>query len=113
MVFLLGWLIAHLRYFRFQERPVNPLSRFLLAGWHFDALYERTLIRPFTQLCRFCRQGVEIALIEGLLAGGSRLLVSWGEALRLLTNGRLIYYLQGFVWGLLIIVGWFLLQAVI
>jgi NADH-quinone oxidoreductase subunit L len=112
-VFLLGWLIAHVRYFRFQERRFNPLSRFLLAGWRFDALYERTLVRPFTRLCRFCWQGVEIALIEGLLAGGSRLLISWGEALRLLTNGRLIYYLQGFVWGLLIIVGWFLLQAAI
>lgn len=112
-VFLLGWLLAHLRYHRFQERPVSPLSRFLLAGWRFDDLYERTLVRPFKRLCRFCWQGIEVALIEGLLSGGSRLLVSWGETLRLLTNGRLSYYLLGFVWGLLIIVGWFLLQAVI
>lgn len=112
-VFVLGWLIAHLRYRKFSLRETGPVTAFLLAGWQFDALFERLLIKPFMQVCRFCWQGLEIGLIDGLLEGFARTFVGWGQSLRLLTNGRIAFYLQGFVWGLLMIVSWFLLRAAI
>ena len=112
-VFVLGWLIAHLRYRKFSLRETGPVTAFLLAGWQFDALFERLLIKPFKQVCRFCWQGLEIGLIDGLLEGFARTFVGWGQSLRLLTNGRIAFYLQGFVWGLLMIVSWFLLRAAI
>ncbi len=111
-VFLIGWALAHLRYFRFVERHIGGVGAFLLAGWRFDALFDRFLLRPFYQLCRFCWQGIEVGLVDGLLTGFAKTFIGWGESLRLLANGRISSYLQGFVWGLLIIVGWFLLRAV-
>ena len=111
-VFVLGWLLAHLRYYRFKARESGALSEFLLAGWRFDGLYRRLLIRPFNDFGRFCWQGLEEGLVNGLLDGIAATFVSWGQSLRLLANGRISSYLQGFIWGLLIIVGWFLLRAV-
>jgi len=111
-VFVLGWLLAHLRYYRFKARESGALSEFLLAGWRFDGLYRRLLIRPFNGFGRFCWQGLEEGLVNGLLDGIAATFVSWGQSLRLLANGRISSYLQGFIWGLLIIVGWFLLRAV-
>jgi NADH-quinone oxidoreductase subunit L len=112
VVFLLGWLLAHLRYHKFVAREPTPLSRFLLAGWRFDALNERLLLRPFRKLCRFCWQGGDLGLIDGLVEGLARASLEWGHIVRLLADGRIPRYLQGFAWGLLLIVGWFLLQAV-
>ncbi len=111
-VFLIGLVLAHLRYFRFKDPKSSTLNRFLLAGWRFDALFDLVLLRPFNQLCRFCWHGVETGLVNGLLHGCARTFICWGESLRILSNGRVSNYLQGFVWGFLIIVGWFLLRAV-
>ncbi|MDX2480469.1 MAG: hypothetical protein QNK24_09030, partial [Desulfuromusa sp.] len=106
------WLIAHLRYRTFVLRESGSISAFLLAGWQFDAFYDRLLIRPFRGLCRFCWQGVEVGLVDGLIEGFARTCVSWGQSLRKMTNGQISSYLQGFIWGLLLIIGWFLLRAV-
>jgi len=111
-VFVLGWLIAHLRFRRFVVRGTGPVSEFLLAGWRFDGFYDRLLIGPFKSLCYFFWQGVETGLINGFLDGLARICITWGQSLRRLANGKISTYLQGFVWGFLIILGWFLLRAV-
>lgn len=111
-VFLLGWLLAHLRYRKFVEREPTWLSRFLLEGWRFDAFYDRLLIRPFRGLCRFCWQGGDLGLIDGLVEGFARTCFSLGHTIRFLADGKISRYLQGFAWGVLLIVGWFLLQTV-
>ncbi len=110
--FLLGWLIAHLRYHRFVEREPGPVSGFFLSGWRCDAFFDRLLIRPFRQLCRFCWQGVDLALIDGLVESFSRACFVWGHVLRYLADGKISRYLQSFAWGLLLIVSWFLLRAI-
>lgn len=110
-VFVLGWLVAHLRYRKFSPPEPNFVSTFLLAGWQFDALFDRLVIRPYNVIGQFCWQGCEVGLVDGLLEGFARTFVSWGQGLRTLTNGRIGFYLQGFIWGLLLIVGWFLLRA--
>jgi len=111
-VFLLGWLLAHLRYYRFAEGESTRISRFLLAGWRFDAFYDLLLIRPFRWLCRFCWQGGDLGLIDGLVEGFAKTSFELGHITRFLADGRISRYLQGFAWGLLLIVGWFLLLAV-
>ena len=47
-----------------------------------------------------------------MIDGFGRTSQSWGLLLQRLANGRISNYLQGFVWGLLIIIGWFLLRSV-
>lgn len=111
-VFLLGWLAAHLRYRKFSVPDSGPVTDFLLAGWYFDALFERLLIGPFRICCRFCWQGGEIGLINGLLNELASGCHRWGEALRYLADGKISRYLHGLVWGFLLILGWFLLRAV-
>ncbi|MFO7578050.1 MAG: NADH-quinone oxidoreductase subunit L [Pelovirga sp.] len=112
-VFVLGWLLAWLRYRRYVVREPSGVRQFLLAGWAFDHLFERLLVRPFKKIGRFCSAGIEDGLIEGVLNGSVRTAVSWGDMLRGLANGKVSSYLQGLVWGLLLIVGWFLLRAVV
>lgn len=111
-VFLLGWLLAHLRYRKFSSRAPGMVTAFLSAGWYFDAFYDRLLLRPFRTFCRFCWQGVEMGLINGLLDGLAFGCLRWGQGLRLLADGKISRYLQGLAWGFLLIVGWFLLRAV-
>lgn len=111
-VFLLGWLLAHLRYRKFSISEPNIATRFFASAWYADASYDRLLVRPFKLFSRFCWQGVETGLINGLLDGlvsGSH---SWGQRLRLLADGKISRYLHGFAWGFLLILGWFLLKAV-
>lgn len=112
-VFVLGWLLAHFRYRQYRDREPGLLNIFLLDGWKFDALFDRVLVRPFRLLGRFCSDGMESGLIEGFLNGCARTCVGWGQLLRGLADGRVNHYLYGMLWGLLLIVGWFLLQAVI
>lgn len=111
-VFVLGWLVAHFRYYRFKQRESGPLTRFLYAAWNADGFYERLLIRPFNGFCRFCLHGVEMGLINGFLDALVSGCHSWGQMLRVLADGRISRYLQGFAWGFLLILGWFLLKAV-
>ena len=107
-----GWLIAHLRYRRFPGDEQADWRSFLLNGWQFDRFYEFILVRPYRTVCRFCWQGGDKALIDGIMDGISRLCLHWGGYARKLTTGQVAFYLQGFAWGLLLIVGWFLLSAV-
>jgi len=111
-VFLLGWLLAHLCYRRCSVAKENRLLRFLESAWYADAFYDRLLVRPFNLFCRFCWQGVEVGLINGLLDGLASGSQGWSRSLRVLSDGKISRYLQGFAWGFLLIVGWFLLKAV-
>jgi hypothetical protein len=75
-------------------------------------LVSRLLVRPFTALAGFCAIGVDRALVDATLEGMSRQAVAGGERLRMLTTGRISTYLMAFVWGFMIILGWFLLDLV-
>jgi len=112
-IFLLGWLLAHLRYRNYSEPGQSRAGAFLLSAWHVDSLFDRLLVRPFNLFCRFCWQGVEMGLINGLLDGLAAGCQGWSRSLRVLSDGKIPRYLQGFAWGFLLIVGWFLLKAVV
>ena len=86
-------------YVAFLRRPVvltrlvasgagQALHRFWLAGWGFDWLYDRVLVRPFVWLARINRDDVVDAFYDGvvLLSRLGHLLLSRTE------NGRLRWY---------------------
>jgi len=112
-VFVLGWLLAAWRYRRYVQRPVSVIDEFFLNGWRADDLFNLLLVRPFTKIGRFCSQGVEVGLIEGVLSGTVRSCNDLGTRLRGLGAGKINLYLHGLVWGFVVIVGWFLLRALI
>ena len=51
-------------------------------------------------------------VLEATIDGLARQTTACGERLRHLTTGRVSTYLAGFVWGFLILLGWFLLALV-
>ncbi len=111
-VFLLGWLLAHLRYRHYSDPESGPAAQFLYQAWHADAVFDQLLVKPFTQLCRFCSLAVEMWLINGALDRLVKLCGAAGNGLRRVADGQLPRYLQGFALGLLLLLGWFLLKAV-
>ena len=113
VVFVLGWLLAGLRYRKYAERQPSLIGQFLLNGWRVDDFFDFLLVRPFKKIGRFCSQGVEIGLIEGVLNGAARGCTDLGSRLRGLSDGKVSAYLQGLVWGFVLIIGWFLLRALV
>ncbi|TLM65937.1 MAG: NADH-quinone oxidoreductase subunit L [Deltaproteobacteria bacterium] len=109
---LLGWGAARWRYARFRGEWDNPGSRFLLHGWGADAAVDLLVVRPFTAIAGLCALGIDRALVDATLDGLARQTTACGERLRRLTSGHVSTYLAGFIWGFLIILGWFLLALV-
>ncbi len=112
LFFVAGWLPAHLFYRKYQPEAETPWRRFLLQGWRFDALYERVILQPYRFVANFCWIGGDKALIDGVIEGIGRTLLHWGGYFRQLATGQVSFYLQGFAWGLLLMLGWLLLKAV-
>jgi NADH-quinone oxidoreductase subunit L len=107
-----GWLIARARYRTFSGEPQGELQDFLLAGWQADRLADLLLVRPFGAIAVFFWKGVDLSVIDGLLESLARGCREGGERLRMLTTGRLSSYLSAFAWGLVVILGWFLIAII-
>ena len=75
------------------------LRDFLLAGWRFDALYDRLLIRPFLWIAR-SNKGDCVDLIY---TGTSRVLAGASGALSRTQTGRIRWYALGIVAGAAVI----------
>ena len=69
-------------------RTMRAVSRFLLAGWGFDALYERVLVRPFLWIAHINRNDFIDAIYRGViaLAQSAHALLSRSE------SGRMRWY---------------------
>lgn len=113
LVFAGGWLPAHLLYRDNRLDADSDWRSFLLRGWRFDALYARILLRPYRVLANFCWIGGDKALIDGLVEGVGRAMLHWGGYVRRLATGQVSFYLQGFAWGLLLMLGWLLIKAAV
>ncbi len=112
LLFLAGWFIARARYRRFPGEPAGSLPSFLRQGWQADRVVETLILVPFRGLARFFWRGSDLALIDGLLEGSARACRQGGEYLRRLATGKVSSYLAAFAWGLLVILGYFLLVLV-
>lgn len=113
LVFAGGWLLAHLLYREGRLDADTGWRDFLLRGWQFDALYELIVLRPYRFLATFCWIGGDKALIDGVVEGIGRTMLHWGGYFRRLATGQVSFYLQGFAWGLLLMLGWLLIKAAV
>jgi NADH-quinone oxidoreductase subunit L len=104
---LLGILLAYVVFrlhLRAGEEAVNLpqrayLRRFWLAGWGFDWLYERLILRPYRSLSRLV--GSEpLDRLYGVLGGLAIALHRWLSALQ---NGRIRRYAAGIALGAVLI----------
>jgi NADH-quinone oxidoreductase subunit L len=104
---LAGIGVAYLLFFRnrrmagdLARAPVGAaLHRFWLAGWGFDWLYDRLLVRPYIWLAKANKHDVVDAVFLGI-AGLSRAL--WG-ALAGTVTGRVRWYATGLAVGAVVI----------
>ncbi len=114
LLFVAGWALAHWRYGRaFSPASEQRVGRFLLAGWQADALVERLVLAPFRALTRFSFEGLDRALIDGLLDEAGRTSLRISESLRGLVTGRVSTYLGAFAWGLFILLCWAAVKALL
>jgi NADH-quinone oxidoreductase subunit L len=96
LVALAGIGLAMLLYLRPAVVPVEtPLRRFWRAGWGFDALYDRALVRPFLWAARINRDDVVDRFYDALVV-----LVRFGhELIRHSQTGRVRWYAAGLAAG--------------
>jgi NADH-quinone oxidoreductase subunit L len=109
-LFLLGALAAFGRYRSYPGRQEDRYRDFLRQGWQADSLVARAILRPFEQLADFHWKGLDLSLIEGLLQITAEGCLKHGARVARMTTGRVSTYLAGFGWGLLLLLGWFLLS---
>jgi NADH-quinone oxidoreductase subunit L len=74
----------------FSEALANryrPLNRFLTNAWYFDALYDKTIVRPIRGFANFCNNVVERYVVDGIVTGTVGLVREGGERVRSLQSG--------------------------
>jgi NADH-quinone oxidoreductase subunit L len=109
LFFLVGWLLARRLFLPAPHERPSPLKTFFLRGWEADEIIDRTFVRPFGALADFFWRGTDEAVIDGLVDGTGRSAQGIGSLVRRMTNGKLSTYVAAFAWGLVAMLGWFLL----
>jgi NADH-quinone oxidoreductase subunit L len=103
VVSLSGILVAYVCYVRrprYVEKLVNVRSidsfrKFCLAGWDFDALYDRIIIRPFLWLVQFTKGD----LIDNGYTGIANLNRAGYRLLSKTQTGNIRWYAMGMALG--------------
>ena len=109
IVSLAGIFIAYLFFVRRPEyayriarvRAFESIRKFWLAGWDFDAIYDRLFIRPFMWLTRISRHD----LIDTGYAGIATLNRALSTALSKTQTGNIRWYAMGMVVGAVVFLG--------
>jgi NADH-quinone oxidoreductase subunit L len=104
-----GIFFAYLFYYRYLERTANILEnrtlngirKFLLAGWDFDALYDRIFVRPFVWIARVNKNDVIDRIVDG---------ISWSSGtlhgvLSRTQTGSIRWYAMGIAAGAVVLLG--------
>jgi NADH-quinone oxidoreductase subunit L len=92
-------------------RPKNALHRLLLRSYYVDELYDRLFVRPIYALSVFCARTFDLGLIDGIVNGVGRLVVSWAQVMRRLQTGYVMNYALTMLLGAVAVVGFFLAVA--
>ncbi len=109
IVSLSGIFIAYLFFLRRPDyaekmagvRAFKSVSAFWLAGWDFDAMYDRLIIRPFLRLTRFVQHDVIDSGYTGI-AALNRIL---STALSKTQTGHIRWYAMGIALGAVFFLG--------
>lgn len=117
VVALLGIGLAGWFYAANPNLPANLAVRFktafkLLANkYYVDEVYDALFVRPGKALARFLADGIDRAVIDGVIDGGARLVVRGGALLGRLQSGYIPHYALAMFIGAIVVVAYFFLQS--
>ena len=80
---------------------IGSIKRFWLAGWDFDALYERLFVKPFLWLTRFMRSDH----VDSVYSGIGNLNRSLNIFLSRTQSGKIRWYAMGIALGAVVFLG--------
>jgi NADH-quinone oxidoreductase subunit L len=108
IVSLTGILLAYVFFLKspqgvrsFIGRPIGTALRcFLLAGWNFDLVYDKFIVKPFVWVARINRRDTVDLIYKGIafLHKGAHLILSASQ------NGKVRWYATGIAIGAVIII---------
>lgn len=117
LVVLVGIVIAWLLYGQGERRreariagaqqPPSRLVAFLQAGWYFDWLYGRLIVRPFAGMAGILWQRVDEGAIDDSLDWTAMQFGRSGQFLGKWGRGRISVYMLSLVAGATLMLGWF------
>jgi len=92
-------------------RRFPALYQFLLNKWYFDELYDRLFVENAKRLGRFLWRVGDAAIIDGLgVNGAAWVSMRLSERASRLQSGYLYHYAFAMLIGLLLLLGWIVLQ---
>jgi NADH-quinone oxidoreductase subunit L len=109
IVSLSGIFIAYLFFLRRPDytekivgyRAFESMRKFWLAGWDFDALYDRVFVRPFLRLTDISKKDI----VDSGYAGIVSLNRAMSTLLSRTQNGNLRWYAMGIAFGAVVFLG--------
>ncbi|MDA7999980.1 MAG: NADH-quinone oxidoreductase subunit L [Alphaproteobacteria bacterium] len=86
--------------------------RFLMHKWYFDEIYNLVFVRNTWRAGGLFFRGGDKGTIDRFGPDGASLAASqWGKCLRILQSGYLYHYALAMLAGLVLLMGWMLIQA--
>jgi NADH-quinone oxidoreductase subunit L len=113
---LLGIGLAYWFYVVNPEIPARLALRFksvfklLVNKYYVDDLYDALFVEPGKALARFLAQGIDKAVIDGVIDGGARLIAEGGALLGRLQSGYIRSYALAMFLGVIVVVSYFFLR---
>jgi NADH-quinone oxidoreductase subunit L len=103
---LLGWRLHRGR----RDANWGAVGRFLEERWYVDAVYDRLIVQPARALARWCAGAVDLGVIDALVNGAGRDMVSLGRLARRLQTGYARQYALGVLAGTVVILVFWMLR---
>jgi NADH-quinone oxidoreductase subunit L len=116
LIALLGIGLAYWFYVANRDMPASLAVRFkpvfqLLANkYYVDDAYDAVFVKPGIALARFCAQGIDKTVIDGIIDGGARLVAQGGAWLGRLQSGYIRHYALAMFLGVIVVVAYFFLR---
>ena len=116
VVALLGIGLAYWFYVANPEVPAGlatrfkPIFKLLVNKYYVDDLYDALFVKPGKALARFCAQGIDVTVIDGIIDGGARLIAQGGALLGRLQSGYIRHYALAMFLGVIVLVSYFFLR---
>jgi NADH-quinone oxidoreductase subunit L len=103
---MLGWRLHQGR----RDASWGAVGRFLEERWYIDALYDRVIVRPGHAIARWCAGAVDLGVIDALVNGAGRDMMSLGRVVRRLQTGYARQYALGVLAGTVVILVFWMLR---
>jgi NADH-quinone oxidoreductase subunit L len=116
LIALIGIGLAYWFYVVNPEMPADLAVRFktifrwLVNKYYVDDLYDVLFVKPGKALASFLAQGIDQAVIDGVIDGGARLIGRGGAWLGRLQSGYIPHYALAMFIGVIVVVAYFFLR---